>query len=397
MTAAFHASDADPFVPVWRDMVKALGDRADVVVFPLRLPAAGPPYALDGARVVPLGHGMVRLRRSPAMWRSAVRAVAADHRRRPFDAVLALQAGEPGFVAAIVARRIERPLQVHVAGGELVCHRALGYGLCYGLGYGSRCRWIERAQVAVALRRADVVTTGCRAMAQRARSGLPAGRAHRVRLAPLGIDPRAWEANEPLVLTGPLAARDTTVPRLLSVADLRPIKDHRLLIHAFARVAAQRPVTLDIVGAGETLAETRALGRQLGVADRIRYWGRVPPVVRHIPFAQAHAFVHASRHEAQGIALIEAAMLGLPIASTRVGVAEALPEGGRTLADVGDEDGLVRAIRRALDDATAPLERRAPGRALVSATYDRASCAARWLTLLAAASGRSSVVEVGGT
>ncbi|MBK6768822.1 MAG: glycosyltransferase family 4 protein [Ardenticatenales bacterium] len=385
VTAAFHASDDDPFVPVWRDMVHALGVRADVVVFPLRLPAAGPPYTLDGARVVPLGHGMVRLRRSPAMWRSAVRAVVTDHSRRPFDAVLALQAGEPGFVAALIALRIGRPLQVHVAGGELVCHPALGYG--------SRCRWVERAQVRVALRRAAVVTTGCDAMAQRARSSVPAGRARRVRLAPLGIEPRTWGSIEPRVLPERFAARGTPVPRLLSVADLRPIKDHRLLIHAFARVAAQQPVTLDIVGAGETLAETRIIGRHLGVADRIRYWGRVPPGVRHIPFAQAHAFVHTSRHEAQGMALIEAAMLGLPIATTRVGVAESLPEGGRTLADVGDEDGLVRAIQRALDGATAPLARRAMGRAAVSATYDRDHCAARWIDLLAAASGRPCAVE----
>lgn len=366
VTAAYHAGADDPFVPVWRDMVTALAAAADVTVVPLRRPAAGPAFALDGAAVVPLGHGMVRLRRSPRLWRSAVAAVAARHRAKPYDAVVAFQAGEAGFVAALAAARIGRPLHVHVAGGELVCHRALGYG--------SDCHWIERIQVAVALRRAALVTTGTGAMAARAARRLPPAARGRVHLAPLGIDTGRWLALEPRRL-------DDDRPRILAVSDLRPIKDHGTLLRAFARLNAIRPAELDLVGAGETLAATRALALRLGVADRIHLWGWVPPVTVHVPFQLAHAFVHASRHEAQGVALIEAACAGLPIAATAVGVADRLP--AASLAPPADPEALARATAEALAAARGPTAGRWPDRAATAAEFDRERCADRWLRLLA--------------
>ncbi|MEO8083484.1 MAG: glycosyltransferase [Ardenticatenales bacterium] len=378
VTAAYHTRADDPFVPVWRDMVTALAAMADVTLYPLRRPALGAPFSLDGARIVPLGHGMVRLRRSPFLWRSAISALQEDHRARPFDAVCAFQAGEAGFVAALAAARIGRPLHVHVAGGELVCLRPIGYG--------SGCHVVERAMVALAMRRASVITTGTKAMAVRAGEWLRSSARGRVHVAPLGIDTARWRALEPRRLADassgePVGQRAC----LVAVSDLRPVKDHATLLEAFAALCARRAVRLDLVGAGETLGATRALAARLGVAQHVRYWGWVPPVVAHVPFLSAHAFVHASRHEAQGIALIEAACLGLPVATTAVGVAGALPGPCRVVQE-GDVAALAAAMEDALDAAAAPIEARSADRDTVAAEFDRTRCAERWIHLLSHAS-----------
>lgn len=334
VAAAIHAAPDDPFVPAWADMLTALARRADVEVFALRYPETRQPYRVFGASVTPLGFGAARLRHSPPLWAAATAAVEAAHRRRPFDAVVAFQAAEPGFVATGAALRIGRPLLVHVAGGEVVCDRAVGYG--------SRCGGVERAQVALALRCADVVTVGSAAMHDLVARRL--GRRARGRLsrAPLGVDLSAFLALE----------RSTRRPadpvRLLSVADFRPVKDHAVLLEAVARVAAARSVTLDLVGDGACAAAVLARRRRLGLDRRGHVWGRVPPAVRHLAYRGADVFVHASRHEAQGVALLEATAAGLAVATTAVGVAPSLPAATTWTAAVGDVAGLARAIDGAI-------------------------------------------------
>lgn len=372
VAGAIHAHADDPFIPAWGDMLGALARRANVRLYALRYPAAGPPHRLFGAEVVRLGWGGARLRRSPPLWRAAVASLAADHRRTPFDAVLAWQASEPGLVAAWGARRIRRPLLVHVAGGELACHADIGFG--------AWCQARERMAVRWALRRADVITCGADDGRSRLARRLPR-RAARAVVAPLGLDLSAFERLAPAPLQPGARAR------LLSVADFRPVKDHGCLLEAVGRVAAVRPVALDLVGDGPLAARVVGEWRRRGLAADGRCWGRVPPAVRHLAFARAHAFVHASRHEAQGMALIEAAAAGLPIATTDVGVAPSLP-GARFTAPPGDPAALAEAIHAALDAAARPLDARAAARQAVIAAYNADAAAERWLALVAKAVAR---------
>jgi len=395
VAAAIHAAPDDPFVPAWADMLSALSRHADVEVFALRYPETRLRYDVFGASVTPLGFGATRLRHSPPLWAAAAAAIEAAHRRRPFDAVVAFQAAEPGFVAARAARRIGRPLLVHVAGGELVCDRAVGYG--------SRCGLVERVQVARAMRGADVVTVGSPAMHHLAERRLGRRARGRLALAPLGVDLTAF-----LALDVPSPGPAGPV-RLLSVADFRPVKDHRVLLEAVARVAARRPVTLDLVGDGACARDVLAQRRRLGLEDAGHVWGRVPPAVRHLAYAGADVFVHASRHEAQGVALVEAAAAARTVATTAVGVAMSLPAATTWTAPVGDVAGLARAIEGAIVGAFAGADgkgiqwtgdrggdggivrsagadgERSAARRAVASAYDPDRAAERWLALLAGA------------
>jgi len=367
---AFQAYPDEPFVPYWADLVVELARHAAVTVFPLRFPSGDRPYVLYGARVMPLPHGHVRLRRSPGLWAAAVRAIVATHRgdraagRRGFDVIHALRGNEAGFVGALATRATGIPLAVHLFGGELAALPDIGYG--------SQLYPWERAHVGVAIRAAHVITVSSRAAVSSARAAVGPRRAGRVRWAPLGVDTHAFQ---------PGAWPDR--PRLLAIGELNAVKDHATLFRALAMVAERQPrVRLDLVGGGPQLARLRRLAHNLGIARRVQWWGQVPHAAVPQAFARACALVHASRHEGQGMVLAEAAACGLPIASTQVGMATDLPHEGVRLARPRDAAGLAVAIRWALDTAGDDLAREPARQALRAAAvrdYDVRVCVARWL------------------
>lgn len=364
----FHAGEGDPFVPYWRDHVAALAAHHDLTVVPLRYPASRRPYRVHGAEVVPLGRGDVRLRASPALWRDAVAAVVAYHRRAPFDVVHALQAGEAGFVAALAAASIRRPLVAHVAGGELVRLRDVGYGA--GTSF-------ERLAASTTLRAARVVTCGSRAMQALARRRMH-GRRGAVRLAPLGI--RAERFRQ---LPRPVSGLPVEI---LCVANLNPVKDHQTLLAAFAALEpGRRGARLSLVGFGPRAGALRVLARRLGVAAHVRWWGAVPHGAIHVAFARAAAYASASRHEAQGIAALEAAATGLALAVTPVGAMADLASPTLHPAPVRDPRALALAMEAALADGPAVGDGLA---AEVAARYGLEACTARFLDAYRAAVAR---------
>src|SRR5262249_59200966 len=70
-----------------------------------------------------------------------------------------------------------------------------------------------------------------------------------------------------------------TEPRLLCVGRLIPIKGHIVLLRAFAEAREQVPgLRLDIAGRGPLEPALRALARELGIADAVRFLGHVSPI-----------------------------------------------------------------------------------------------------------------------
>lgn len=160
--------------------------------------------------------------------------------------------------------------------------------------------------------------------------------------------------------TGDLSAAQalwaTDGPRILTVGNLKPVKNHPLLLRAFADL--RRPdARLMLLGQGTNEAALRQLASALGIADRVIFAGfHTDPS----PFyATADLFVLSSDDEGFGNVIVEALSFGLPVVSTDCpsGPAEIL-EGGRfgRLVPVGDAHALARAMEGAL---VAPVDREA--------------------------------------
>ncbi|MCP4362538.1 MAG: glycosyltransferase family 4 protein, partial [Chloroflexi bacterium] len=88
----------------------------------------------------------------------------------------------------------------------------------------------------------------------------------------------------------------------------------------------------------------RKLGAELGIADAVTFHGKVSHTALPTLIQRGSLFALSSRHEAQCMAVLEAAACGLPVVGTAVGVVpELAPEAGAAVS-VGDEKKLAEEI-----------------------------------------------------
>jgi glycosyltransferase involved in cell wall biosynthesis len=144
-------------------------------------------------------------------------------------------------------------------------------------------------------------------------------------------------------------------PVVLGVGRLVRQKNFPLLVRAFARVRADRPVRLAILGGSDprepdVAGHLQSLAGELGIADDVALLGFEPNAAAYM--SRAGVFVLSSSYEGFGNVLAEALAVGTPTVSTDCpsGPAEIL-EGGRygPLVPVDDPEALAGGIVEALD------------------------------------------------
>lgn len=128
------------------------------------------------------------------------------------------------------------------------------------------------------------------------------------------------------------------------------------LLHAFARIARERPgVELRLAGRGKDQERVRELARELGVAERVRI---VPDVERAevlALFSGALALLMPSRLEGLPMVPAEAMAAGVPVVAASVGAVPEVvdPPRGGILVPPDDPEALAAAALRLLDDPAA--------------------------------------------
>lgn len=204
-------------------------------------------------------------------------------------------------------------------------------------------------------------------------TGVPDERMHLIRnpvITPT-LRARADEAPPP----GVFEAGDP--PIILGLGGLRRQKGFDTLIEAFARVRAQRPCRLLILGEGHLRESLERRAEQLGVGPDV-----LMPGFNSNPYpalSRAAVFVLSSRWEGSPNALTEALALGTPVVSTDCpsGPREVLRDGAvAPLVPVDDVAAMAMAIAQVLDDPGDPDVRRA-----AVGEYTVETCAARYHAL----------------
>lgn len=102
--------------------------------------------------------------------------------------------------------------------------------------------------------------------------------------------------------------------RILSEGNLRPAKNHSLLVSAFARLRKWQTAKLTTVGDGEMRPALESLVRRQGLEDDVAlpgYRENVWPFYR-----SADLFVLSSDREGYPLVMLEAMRCGLPVVST---------------------------------------------------------------------------------
>jgi glycosyltransferase involved in cell wall biosynthesis len=180
-------------------------------------------------------------------------------------------------------------------------------------------------------------------------------------------------------------------PLLLTVRRLVPRMGVDVLLRAVATLPS---VHLAVVGDGAERRRLEQLARELDLADRVAFAGRVADTDLTAWYRSADVTVVPSvAHEGWGLVVDESLACGTPVVGSRLGgLPSALAVAPDALVPPGDADALARRLRGALD-GTAPLPDAAACRA-ATAGRDWAAVAARTVALYRAAA-RPRVVVVG--
>ena len=135
------------------------------------------------------------------------------------------------------------------------------------------------------------------------------------------------------------------------VARLTPIKRPDRFVDVAERVAERHPdVRFVVAGEGPLLGKMKEQARRLG--DRIRFVGWRSDV--ETVYAACDMLALTSDNEGMPVSLIEAAMVGIPAVTTRVGSADEVVVDGETgLVTSPSAEELAAAVSRLLDDAEA--------------------------------------------
>jgi glycosyltransferase involved in cell wall biosynthesis len=140
--------------------------------------------------------------------------------------------------------------------------------------------------------------------------------------------------------------------RIVCVGRLVRERRQDLLIRAMAQLlAVNKDTRLILLGDGPERPGLEALSRELDLAEKVRFVGRVPrPAVRRY---LSHADIYASPTASENFAnaVLEAAAHGLPVVATRVGFPAEVVQDGRTgaLVEPGDAGALTRALAALLE------------------------------------------------
>lgn len=311
------------------------------VVARVRDTPAPPPGALrvdgDGVEVWPVPHYVGPIGYLRRFWsiRRAVRASA-----RPGDAVILRVPSPIGTLLANWRDRHHLPYAIEVVGDpyDVFAPGAVSHPLRF---------WVRTRAVADLRRQARRACAAAYVTERALQARYPAGEGSSTgSFSDVELAPDAFVA-APRPRGGGLGE-----PTLVSVGSLEQLyKGIDTLLHAMSSlVAAGTPVRLVHVGDGRCRPELERLAAALGLADRVRFVGAVPPgapVRAHLDAADL--FVIPSRTEGLPRALIEAMARGLPaVGSTAGGIPELLAH--QYLVHPEDAAGLALGIGELVAD-----------------------------------------------
>jgi teichuronic acid biosynthesis glycosyltransferase TuaC len=368
VVAEYYPRPDDPVSGVWahRQAVAARDAGADVRVLVLDRPvpsaaalkeaAAGRPHRiltetraaaerprrqiLDGIEVEYVRFVAPPRESTYARWHLwARRPLAKALSRGPrFDLVHAHYAHLAGAAALAWTTSRAWPLVVSVHGGDVLAP--------------TLSTPAARATIAGVLRSAAVVI--CNSRGTQTRAAALAGRDDHMRVVYLGTDIPAGSDLPP----------KHSSPTIATVANVDPRKRHEDVLRALRHLPAE--TRWSVIGDGPERPRLEALARELHLAERVAFLGRLAPSQAMDELARAHVMALPSENEAFGVAYIEALARGVP-AIGRAG--ESGPEeiarlgGGMLLVPPRDPLALAQAIERARSDAALPQQARATARA----------------------------------
>lgn len=148
----------------------------------------------------------------------------------------------------------------------------------------------------------------------------------------------------------PDVSRESFAPRdhrvITHISNFREVKRVKDVVRVFARIRRAMPATLLMVGDGPDRRDAEMEATELGVADSVRFLGRLDRVATILQASDL--FLLPSQSESFGLAALEAMACGAPAVASRAGgLPEVIDDG---VCGILEPPGSVEAMaRRAVD------------------------------------------------
>ena len=244
-----------------------------------------------------------------------------------------------GLVAIMLGRMAHAPVQIQV------------HTDCFSKAYRSESllRAFQAFLASFVLRRASCL----RAVSERVARSVRTITSAPVSVLPIRVFVDGMPVSRPAEFHGAFTA--------LAVSRLSKEKQLHVLIDAIART---RGIDLVIVGDGPLRNSLEMRVKRLELGDRVRFAGRKEDTRAY--YQHADVFVQCSRYEGYGMTLVEAALSGLAIVTTDVGiVGDVLRKDDEALVVPADARAFADALSRLRKDAefSRALSARAKARA----------------------------------
>jgi N-acetyl-alpha-D-glucosaminyl L-malate synthase BshA len=157
---------------------------------------------------------------------------------------------------------------------------------------------------------------------------------------------------------------------LLHVSNFRPVKRVLDVVRIFERVVREVDAVLLMLGDGPERSSAQALGRRLGIADRIRYLGTRQGTADVASVADV--FLLPSELESFGLSALEALAAQTPVVGSDAGGLPEVVKHGETgfLLPVGDVEGMAARTIEILKDDERRREMGLAGRRRAESLFD---------------------------
>lgn len=153
-------------------------------------------------------------------------------------------------------------------------------------------------------------------------------------------------------------------PVILVTRNLEPLYDNASAIRALARIKVRVPqAQLVVAGSGPEESQLKQLAESLGLADSVRFTGRVETAEMPALYRSARVSLNPSTVDNMPNSVLEALAAGVPVVSTRVGGVPYIVEHGKTalLVESGAVEDMAEAIVRILTDPVLAEQLRTAG------------------------------------
>ncbi|HXH06604.1 MAG TPA: asparagine synthase (glutamine-hydrolyzing) [Vicinamibacterales bacterium] len=198
-------------------------------------------------------------------------------------------------------------------------------------------------------------------------------------IIPPAASERAFAPDRPFRLHGDF--------KLLCVARLdasERYKGFETIFQALARIGDPPRPHLNLVGTGDDRERLEAVASQLGVGDRVTFWGVLDDAALAAAYEACDVFVMPSMKEGFGIVFLEAMLRGKPcIGGAHGGTPEVIRHGETGyLVSYGDVDALLRHLLALRADPELRRRLGARGREIVTTTFSAAAFRHGWRQLV---------------